>query len=47
MGKKADMLEGNESISTITLMCAIVALFPIRCFSMAVIYYRMKMNKGF
>lgn len=46
MGKKADMLEDCENVTPITMMCAVVSLFPIRCFSMAVIYYRLKINEG-
>ena len=47
MGKKADMLEDNENVTPSTIICAIIALFPIRCFSMSVIYYRHKINEGF
>ena len=45
IGKKFDMLEKRETISVITLLCAVFSVLLFRCFSMSVIYYRMKLNE--
>lgn len=45
VGKKMDILEDREVISTSTVVCSILSVVLLRCISMAVIYYRMKLNE--
>ena len=44
-GKKMDMLEDREVISASTVICSVLSVLLLRCISMSVIYYRMKLNE--
>ncbi len=42
MGKKLDLIENNDNISSITIICSILSVVFLRSFTMGNIYYRMK-----
>ena len=43
IGEKLDMLDGRDSISVKTILCAILSVLFLRSLTMSVIYYRMKL----